>query len=194
MKNNKEIIPIISSRDVVIGEASAPITLMMFGDYESEATVQANEVVKTLLEEYQGKVKLVYRHFPLTKIHQKAHKAAEAAIGAAQEGKFWEMHQYLLAHRQNLGVISLKSHAREVGVKDKRFLERLINSEYGWYVQDDLKEGLALGVKDVPAFFINKVKFDKEPSLKNFKTFLDAALEKGGQRRPVSMKEKKKVA
>jgi protein-disulfide isomerase len=192
MKNHKEKVPIIPSKDVVVGEASAPVTLIMFGDYESEATAKANAVVTKLLEEYSGKIKLIYRHFPLTRIHQKAHKAAEAAIGAAQEGKFWEMHQHLIRNRQHLGVISLKSYAREVGVKDKRFLERLINSEYGWFVQDDLRDGLRLGVEDVPAFFINGELFDKEPTLVNFKNYLDRLLDKrdGAVSR---MKEKKRA-
>jgi protein-disulfide isomerase len=192
MKNHKEKVPIIPSKDVVVGEASAPVTLIMFGDYESEATAKANAVVTKLLEEYSGKIKLIYRHFPLTRIHQKAHKAAEAAIGAAQEGKFWEMHQHLIRNRQHLGVISLKSYAREVGVKDKRFLERLINSEYGWFVQDDLRDGLRLGIEDVPAFFINGELFDKEPTLVNFNNYLDRLLDKrdGAVSR---MKEKKRA-
>lgn len=176
MKYNKEVVPIIPPKDVIIGDAKAPVTIMMFGDYESDATLKANNVVKTLLEEYEGKIKLIFRHFPLTRIHQKAHKAAEAAIGAAQEGKFWEMHQYLFEHRSNLGMISLKSYAREVGVKDKRFLEHLMNSDYGLFVQDDLKEGLRLGVVDIPAFFVNGQRFEKEPSYKNFKAYLDILL------------------
>jgi protein-disulfide isomerase len=189
MKNHKEKVPVIPSKDIVIGEASAPVTLIMFGDYESEATAKANAVVTKLLEEYSGKIKLIYRHFPLTRIHQKAHKAAEAAIGAAQEGKFWEMHQCLIKHRQSLGVISLKSYAREAGVKDKRFLERLINSEYGWFVQDDLREGLKLGVVDVPTFFINGELFDREPTFGGFKNYLDQLLK---ERNKVESKTKER--
>ena len=190
MKNNKEVVPIIPSKDIVVGDPSAPVTIVMFGDYESDATMKANEVVKDLLEEYSGKINLNFRHFPLTRIHQKAHKAAEAAIGAAQEGKFWEMHQYLFEHRQNLGMISLKSYAREVGVKDKRFLEHLMNSDYGWFVQDDLREGLKLGITDIPAFFINGERFDKAPTHKNFKVHLDDLLK---QQIPAAAKLKKRA-
>ena len=178
MKNNKEVVPVIPSKDIVVGDPAAPVTIVMFGDYESDATAKANEVIKDLLEEYKGQIKLIFRHFPLTKIHQRAHKAAEAAIGAGQEGKFWEMHQYLFDHRYNLGMISLKSYAREVGVKDKKFLENLMNSYYGWFVQDDLKEGLQLGVTDIPAFFINGQRFEKDPSYKNLKSHLDELLKK----------------
>ncbi|HEU4469942.1 MAG TPA: thioredoxin domain-containing protein [Flavisolibacter sp.] len=176
MRYNKETVPVIKPSDVVVGDASAPVNLTMFGDYESEACLKVNEVVKALLEKYGGQLNFVFRHFPMTRIHQRAHKAAEAAIGAAQEGKFWEMHQVLFENHRNLGVISLKSYAREVGVKDKKFLEHLINSDYGWYVQDDLKEGIKRGVIDIPAIFLNGARFEKEPSFKNLKSSIDELL------------------
>jgi protein-disulfide isomerase len=169
MKNTKEILPIIEPRDIIVGDPSAPVTIMEFGDYESEACVQANEVVKEVLEKFEGRVNFVFRHFPLTKIHQRAHKAAEAAIAAGQEGKFWEMHQALLANRRNLGLISLKGYAREAGVVNKRFLDDLMNGTYGWQVQGDLQDGLKMGVRDVPSFFINGQKFEGVPNTRNFK-------------------------
>jgi protein-disulfide isomerase len=178
MKFQKEEAPVIPSKEIVVGDASAKVQLVMFGDYESDACAKASNVVEELLEDYKGKINFVFRHFPLTKIHQKAHKAAEAAIGAAQEGKFWEMHQYMFSHRRNLGIISLKSYAREVGVTDKKFLEHLMNSHYGWYVQDDLKEGIDLGVTDVPSFFINGVRFEKEPTYKNLEVAINELLTK----------------
>jgi protein-disulfide isomerase len=162
MKNQKEIIPVIPPKDIVIGDPAAPVTLMEFGDYESEACARVNETVKALLETHAGKLNFIFRHFPLTRIHQKAHKAAEAAIGAAQEGKFWEMHQELFANRRNLGVISLKSYAKEIGATNKRFLDDLINGVYGWHVQGDLMEGIQMGVRDVPAFFVNGKRVDEE--------------------------------
>lgn len=192
MKSNKEVVPIIPSKDIIVGDADAPVHLVMFGDYESEATAQANDTVKQLLEDYAGKVKFTFRHFPLTRVHQKAHKAAEAAIGAAQEGKFWEMHQYLFERRSNLGIISLKSYAREVGVTDKRFLEHLMNSDYGWFVQDDLKEGLRLGVTNIPALFINGERFEKEATMKNVKPRLEELL-KSKRSKLVGLKEKKRA-
>lgn len=179
MKYQKELPPVIEPKDVFTGSATAPITLMEFGDYESEACVKAHEVVKQILEAYDGKVKFVFRHFPLTRIHQKAHKAAEAAIAAAQEGKFWEMHEELFANRRNLGVISLKSYAKEIGTTNKRFLDDLINGTYGWNVQADLMEGLEKGVRDIPAFFINNQKVEGEPTFKNLSKAIDATMAEG---------------
>jgi predicted DsbA family dithiol-disulfide isomerase len=65
-----------------------------------------------------------------------------------------------------LGITSLKAHAREVGVVNKRFLEQLMNSDFGWNVQDDLREGLALGIREIPALLINGKKIDKPLNLK----------------------------
>ncbi|HEX8315827.1 MAG TPA: thioredoxin domain-containing protein [Flavisolibacter sp.] len=161
----KEELPVIPSREMIIGPLEAPVRLTMFGDYESPETRQLHEVIKKILTAFTGKVNFVFRHFPLTQVHQKAHKAAEAAIAAGQEGKFWEMHEQLLEHPKGLGIISLKSHAREVGVVNKRFLEQLMNGDFGWYVQDDLQEGIKRGVREIPVLFINDEMMDKPLTL-----------------------------
>ncbi|HWJ27504.1 MAG TPA: thioredoxin domain-containing protein [Flavisolibacter sp.] len=168
MKNQRQVSAFIGSRALMIGDPDAPVLLTEFGDYESVACAQANEIINQLLITYAGKIKYTFRHFPLMKIHQHAHKAAEAAIAAAQEGKFWEMHQILFQNRRNLGLISLKSYAKEIGVKNKNFLNDLINGVYAWNVQDDLKDGIDAGVREVPTFFFNGEKWDQEPTLENF--------------------------
>lgn len=157
MSVKKEEGEVIEPKDIFVGKKDAPVILMEFGEYESEECAKANEIVKQILTEYEGTVKFNFRHFPLTRIHQRSLKAAEAAIAAAQEDKFWEMHNMLFQNRRNLGTTSLKLHSKEAGVKNKNFLEELVNGIYGWYVQDDLKEGLDRGVKDLPAFFVNDV-------------------------------------
>ena len=172
-----EVVEVIPSKKIIVGDPKAPVTLMMFGDYESEASAKANEVVKEILEKFPQEVKFIFRHFPLVKVHQKAHKAAEASLAAAQEGKFWEMHNELFANRHSLGTISLKGHARDVGVKSKKFLDELLSSHYGVYIQDDLKEGMQLGVTSIPAFFINRKRFEDEPTHKNLFSAIKASLE-----------------
>lgn len=172
-----EVVEVIPSKKIVVGDPKASITLMMFGDYESETSAKANDVVKEILEAFPGEVKFIFRHFPQVKVHQKAHKAAEASLAAAQEGKFWEMHNELFANRHSLGTISLKGHARDAGVKSKKFLDELISSYYGVYVQDDLKEGIQLGVTNVPAFFINRKRFEAEPTFRNLSAAVKALLQ-----------------
>ena len=139
MAFKKEIIEIIEPRDVFVGPDTAPVTLMEFGEYENEDCAKAHEVVKKIMEEFKGKVRFNFRHFPLTKIHQRSLKAGEASVAAAQEGKFWEMHNILFHNRHNLGTTSLKLHSREAGISNKKFLDHLVNATYGWQVQGDLQ-------------------------------------------------------
>jgi len=174
----KEEIPVIEPKDVLIGNADASVTITEFVDYESEKCAQVHELVKKIMLDFNKKVNFNFRHFPLVKIHQRAHKAAEAAIGAAQEGKFLEMHEMLLKNRRHLGTITLKSYAKEIGITNKSFLNDLINSKYGWFVQDDLKDGIGLGVKEAPAFFINGEKLEGNINIKSLTDFINDALKK----------------
>ncbi len=175
MAFKKEIVEIIEPRDIFVGNPKAEVTLEEFGEYESEVCAKANEIVKKLLEEYDGKIRFNFRHFPLTNIHQRSLKAGEAAVATGQEGKFWEMHNILFANRKNLGTTSLKLHSKEAGVKNKRFLDDLVNATYGWQVQGDLKEGLDRGVKNVPTFFVNGILVNK-PTYEEIKKSIEVAL------------------
>jgi protein-disulfide isomerase len=189
--HKKEVAPIIPSTDMFKGDAAAPVELVLFGDYESNETRRVNEILNEILEDFEGKVKLIFRHFPMTQIHQRAHKAAEAAIGAGQEGKFWEMHQLLMERPHALGVTSLKSHAREVGVVNKKFLEQLMNSDFGWNVQDDLRAGLEMGIRDIPALLINGKIMEKPLNAARISKEIEVELK---HVKSSAVKTKKKVA
>ncbi len=174
MAHSKAVeIEIIPTKDIWVGNREAPVKLVMYGDYESEACAKANDVVNQLMEKYEDKLQFNYRHFPLTRIHQRAQKAAEASIGAAQEGKFWDMHNTLFAHRRQLGTISLKGYAKEVGVTDKNFLTKLVDSVYGWSVRADLLEGADKGIRDVPFFYINGEAYKGPVNLNAFSKVID---------------------
>ncbi|HUR65257.1 MAG TPA: thioredoxin domain-containing protein [Chitinophagaceae bacterium] len=176
--NKKEDIIIIGPDEIFVGKKDAPVTLMEFGEYENEECAKVNEVVKQLLEEFDGKIRFQFRHFPLTLIHQRSLKASESAVAAAQEGKFWEMHNVLFNNRRNLGTTSLKLYSKEAGVNNKKFLEDLVNGMYGWEVQDDIKEGHKRGVKEIPAFFVNDVMVTLKPTYANLSAAITAALKK----------------
>jgi len=188
MAFKKEIVEIIEPRDVFVGDIAAPVTLEEFGEYESEACAKANEVVKQILEEYEGKVRFNFRHFPMTNIHQRSLKAGEAAVATAQSGKFWEMHNILFANRRNLGTTSLKLHSKEAGVQNKRFLDELVNATYGWQVQGDIKEGLNRGVRDVPTFFVNGELFKGKVTYEEISKAIDAALKNVKKKAPVKVR------
>ena len=190
MAFKKDEVIIIEPKEMFVGKMDAPVTLMEFGEYENEECAKVNEIVKQLLEEYEGKIRFQFRHFPLTLIHQRSLKASESAVAAGQEGKFWEMHNVLFANRRNLGTTSLKLHSKEAGVNNKKFLDELVNGVYGWQVQDDLKEGINRGVKEIPAFFINDVPFTGKPTFANLSNAIDAALKKS-KKKPAAKKKQK---
>lgn len=178
MAFGKELPDVIETKDVFVGDKKAPITLMQFGEYENEECAKVNEVVKKILQEYDGRVRFNFRHFPLTKIHQRSQKAAEAAISAAQDGKFWEMHNALFENRRNLGTTTLKLHAKDAGVNRKLMLEELVNSTYGQNVHDDIAYGKKLGVTEIPAFFINGERYTGKNTFEGLSKEIDEALKK----------------
>ena len=184
----KEIVIIIKPTEMWVGNEKASVTLMEWGEYESEECAKANEVVKQILEKYEGKIRFQFRHFPLTKIHQRSLKASESAVAAGQTGKFWEMHNILYQNRRNLGTTSLKLYSREAGISDKNFLDNLVNGTYGWQVQDDIKEGIGKGVKELPAFFVNDEPLGVKPTFDNISKAIDNALKSKGKKKPVAKK------
>ncbi|WEK38137.1 MAG: DsbA family protein [Candidatus Pseudobacter hemicellulosilyticus] len=185
-----KIVEIIPPKDIWQGPANAPVALVEFGDYESEACARVHEVVKKLLQTFEGDLKFCFRHFPLTQIHQRAQKAAEAAVAASQEGKFWDMHELLFRYRRSLGSASLKEYAREAGVTDKNILPKLVDSLYGWTVRNDLLEGLEKGVRDVPAFFINGEPLTGKPTYENLRKAIEEVLKQGKKKTKTAVRQR----
>jgi protein-disulfide isomerase len=155
----------LQTRDIYIGAEGASVTLVCYIDYESLASAKLNHVLNELLQAFEGKVRVNLRHFPMANKHQKAMKAAEAAVAAAQEGLFWPMNNILFENQKKLGTISLKQYAKEIGTKNKRFLDQVINGTFAWQVREDLLEGLDRGVRSAPTVFVNGKVFDEELSV-----------------------------
>ncbi len=171
---NRKDVPIIPPASVFIGPPKAPVTLMEYGDYECEVALHNDLIVREVMQRYPM-VNFNYRHFPQTRIHQKAHKAAEAAIAAAQLGKFVQMHDLILHNRRNLGTASLAFYARELGIGGMNFLDSLVTGKFGRYVQDDLITGIKLGVKEAPAFFINGKRMTGKVTVRNLSDSIEVA-------------------
>ena len=164
---------VIQTRDIYIGNPSAPVIITSYIDYESQACAELNKVLNELLEREQDKVRLTFRHFPMANKHQKAMKAAEAAIAAAQDDLFWPMHNILFSNRTKLGTISLKQYAREAGVQNKRFLDQLVNGTYAWQVREDLLAAVDKGIRSAPAVYMNDVKVEEELSYENLSRIIN---------------------
>jgi protein-disulfide isomerase len=160
------------------GEPSAPITIVEFSDFECPFCSKAEASVKQVMEAYKGKVRLYFRDFPLP-FHSKAQKAAEAALCAAEQGKFWEMHETLFANQQALDVPALKEHAKKLTLDAKKFGECLDSGSMASKVEASKKAGESVGVTGTPAFFINGRMISGAQPFEKFKELIDNELAGG---------------
>jgi protein-disulfide isomerase len=120
-------------------------------------------------------VRLVFRNFPL-EFHENAPKAAEAAMCANEQGKFWEYHDSLFKNQQNLGVDGLKEQAKSVGLDGGKFDQCLTSGKFAEAVKKDQAAGKDLGIKGTPAFFINGRELSGAVPFEDFKKVIDSEL------------------
>ena len=142
-------------RDHVRGPDDAPVTLVEYGDYECSYCGQAEVVIRELLDEFGEDLRYVWRHLPLTDVHEHSQMAAEATEAAADQGEFWRMHDVLLDHQGDLHPPDLTRYARDLGLDVDRFWESLRTRRNAQRVAEDVHSADASGVAGTPSFFIN---------------------------------------
>ncbi len=142
--------------DPARGEATAPVTIVEFTDFQCPACAAMHPVLDEVLKSYGNKVRFVVRDFPLN-MHEWARKAAEAANAANAQGKFFEYIAVLFKNQKALDVPSLKKYASEVGLDRARFDAALDRGVYAAEVQKDVEDGEMYGVGSTPTIFINGV-------------------------------------
>jgi protein-disulfide isomerase len=167
--------PPVSARDHAIGPATAPVTLVEYGDYECPYCGAAYPVVKELQRHFRARLRFVFRNFPLSQIHPHAEHAAEAAEAAGEAGKFWEMHDTLYEHQRALADPDLLRYAAAVGVDPGIVAEALIAQTYRERVRSDFTSGVRSGVNGTPSFFINGEKYDGSYDAGALRKAIDAA-------------------
>ena len=157
------------------GPKEAPVTIVEFSDFECPYCGAAHDTVEQVMTTYPGKVRLVYRQFPLS-FHPHAAKAAEASLCAADQGKFWEYHDVLFKNQKKLEPTELKAHASEVGLDGQKFGQCLDSGDKKKAVDADQQAGLAAGVGGTPAFFINGIFLNGAQPIDEFKKVIDGEL------------------
>lgn len=140
-----------------IGPEESPITIIEFGDYECYYCQKwFAETYKPLMAAYPGKIRLVYRNFPLTSIHPNAFAAAEAALCAGDQGAYWPFHDKLFGGQYSLGEEAYRQYAADLGLDTTAFEDCLTSRKYADFVQDDIDFAISLGVvTGTPTFFVN---------------------------------------
>ncbi len=162
--------------DHILGPASAPVTLLEYGDFECPMCKEAHGAVKILLREHGKRLRFVYRHFPDLEAHPHAEKAAEAAEAVAAQGHFWPYFDILFDRQAHLKDKALRQYAEEVGADMMRFDHEMQDRIYLQRVQEHAAGARRLGILTMPAFYVNGQLVDVSFGLERLDTAIAQAL------------------
>jgi protein-disulfide isomerase len=175
-----ENLPKEKPEDIVLGDKNAPVTITEYADFQCPACAAYNPITNQLLEEYKGKVKIVYRHFPLRNAHKNAIIAGQAAQAAHELGKFSGMKDLLFENQADWQTEDdprgiFEGYAKSLGLDVARFREIMNSDEAKKAVEDGEVEAIGLGLNSTPTFFVGNKRI--QPSgIDGFKVMIDEEL------------------
>jgi len=160
MNEASTLVPAVSANDHTQGSAEAAVTLVEYGDYQCPYCGAAYPEVKRVQKHLGRKLRFVFRNFPLTQAHPYAMVAAEAAEAAGLQGKFWEMHDFIYEHQEELEPDALSTWAEQIALDLEQFGTAIRQGEITKRIKEDRMSGIRSGVNGTPCFFINGVRYD----------------------------------
>lgn len=162
--------------DHALGPGHAPVTLVEYGDFECPNCKQAAPAVKLLLDRFAGRVRLVFRHFPLEEVHPHALHAAMAAEAAGSQGKFWQMHDLLFENQLHLKQRHLRGYAERLELNMERYAAEMDGQVYLQRVRQHIDGGMRSGVRATPTFFVNGAIADVSYGFQSMITAIETVL------------------
>lgn len=163
----------------MLGKTEAPVTIVEFADFQCPGCAALRPAVKQMVAEYPEHVRLVFRHFPLTNIHQHAMAASQVAAAAGAQGKFWEMHDLIFQKQSEWSQAdqpNFTQYAEGLGLNIEQFNRDLEQGTYKSIVERDMSDGQRLGVRGTPTLFINGKQFVGNFSLDNLRKAIESQL------------------
>jgi protein-disulfide isomerase len=149
----------ITDQDHVIGPPTAPVTLLEYGDYECPDCLNTQPIIAELRKRFGDRLRFAFRHFPVSSIHSHATFAAGVAEAAAEQGKFWEMHERLFELQKELGEIDITHLALQLGLEIYRFESSVGQDVHRRRIDVDYAGAVRSGVVGTPTFFINGTRY-----------------------------------
>ncbi|MGP3735142.1 Na+/H+ antiporter NhaA [Streptomyces sp. GDS52] len=146
--------PVDPETDHILGPPEAPLTLVEYGDFECPFCARATGVTQELRQRFGDQFRYVFRHLPLPDVHPHAELAARAATAAGMQGRFWEMHDLLYRHQDELDYQDSAGYAADLGLDVEKFLRDLDDEETAERVRADAASAEASGARGVPTFFV----------------------------------------
>lgn len=150
--------PTISADDPSLGPESAQVIIVEYGDFQCPACKAVQPDVALLLAKYSGRVRLVWKDFPVSSQHPQALAAAVAARCAHEQGKFWEMHDRLFEEQDNFDAARYTEIAQALGLQLDSFTACMNTSQTTQRITTSVAEAVALGVDGVPTLYVNGVR------------------------------------
>ena len=165
----------VDKQDHALGPADAGATLVEYGDFECPYSKEGTQIARRLQEEFKGRLRFVFRHFPLAK-HPHAMHAAEAAEAAAAQGKFWEMAEMLFANQGKLTDRDLLRYADKLGLDTAKYKQDLSEHAHVERVRMDVLSGRDNKVTGTPTYFMNDQRYDGADDIETLRTVLQRAM------------------
>ncbi len=165
----------IRADDPVRGSASAPVTIVLFSDFQCPFCARVEPTLQRVEQEYGGKVRLVWKNQPLP-FHPNALPAAEAADAAREQGKFWPMHDRLFAAQRELSPDLYARVAKELGLDMRRFDEATRSGRARTRIQEDQRLAAQIGAQATPTMFVNGEKVEGAVPFEALKAVIDRKL------------------
>lgn len=150
----------VTDRDHRRGPDDAPVTVVLYGDFECPYCARAADLLAALRDEFGDDFREVYRHYPIIRTHEHAQLAAEASEAAAAQDRFWPFHDQLVAHHDALDPERIEALAAGLGLDLEQFREQLAAHTFAERVRADFRSGVKSGVEGTPAIFINENRYD----------------------------------
>lgn len=150
--------PVAPARDHIRGRPDAPLTLVEYADFECPFCARATGVARDVRRHFGDDLRYVFRHLPLPDVHPHAELAAAAAEAAGAQGRFWEMHDLLFRHQDQLELEDLAGYAAELGLEVERFLRELEEGAHAERVRRDVAGAEASGARGTPTFFVGHLR------------------------------------
>lgn len=143
-----------------LGSPTAAVTVEEFADFQCPTCASVHTIMKQVNTMYGGRIRFVFRHFPLTQIHPNANLAAAAAEAAGLQGKFWDMQNLLFLKQRewsNAGNVQqlFEQYAESIGLDKDRFVSDLNSMPVRLRINNDVQRGQALRITGTPSVFVN---------------------------------------
>ena len=159
-----------------LGPADAPVTIVEFTDFECSYCARLAPVLEEVHQAFPEKVRIVFKNYPLVRIHRFAVQAALAALAAQDQGKFWPFEERLFQNYNRLNPQKIEEIRKELGLDAKRFNARMNDPALKDLIRRDMQDGSAAGVNGTPTVFINGKKYRGQRSLEGFREAIEAIL------------------